>query len=508
MPDAPRAMQELVARLREPGLMSRARPAGLVEGPASACQEQFWLMDQVDPDSHRCLLPEAMMLKGPLDAAALRRAFESLVARHAVLRTAFRLTDDNALWQTVRAQPPLRYEYRDERGRANVDWLEVVSRELATIASRSFDLERAETLRINVVRIGDDEHVLVYVVHHAVFDEASFAIVRRELAELYTAAAGRRPVALPPLRTQYVDFAVEQRAGRALSAPRSLAYWRGRLAGLRQISIGTYDAAGADGSPSSSERYLDLDGDLTSRVRDVARKHGVWSFMVYLSGYLVLLSRLSGATDIAVTTPVSSRCHAELEGLVGCFVDTVAVRMEIGEHSTFSALVRSVTSTCLEAFEHQDIAISDLYAAAGDVTQSDVSSSLAYSFIYHHDPGSGQEQGLAGLRIVGPRIEVGYAKAELALTVRDGGPDPVVRVQFDRSVHSASTALHAGRAYIDLLRAAVSAPDVPLSTHPDEPSRRPSGPSRSPSAVLAGSDSHAPRTRHSGQRSDRGGNRS
>jgi hypothetical protein len=490
--DDGRTVGELVALLREARPTSGARPPGLVEGPASVGQEQFWLMDQVDPESRRCLLPEAMRLRGPLDAPALRRAFETLIARHAVLRTAFSLTDDGVLWQTVRAQSPLLYEYRDDRRRSGVGWRDVVSAELASMATRSFDLERAETLRVSVVRLADDEHVLVYVVHHAVFDEASFAVVQRELAELYVAAVGRRPVALQPLPLQYVDFAADQRVRRASSASRLRAYWQERLQGLRPIRIEAHDDGVPDTSSSSSERYLDLDADLFGRVRDVARMHGVSPFMVYLSGYLLVLGRLSGANDIAVATPVSSRRQADLDALVGCFVDTVVVRVAVHEQATFAELLHRVTATCLEAFEHQDIAFSDLLGAAGDVVGSGASSALGHSFVYHSDPTSNRGDGFARLRTERLRIEVAYAKGDFALTVRDGGSDLAVRVQFDRRIFSASTALHAGRAYLDVLRAVVSAPDAPLSTHLRQPSGRPAGPRSAPTAMPPRASSRAP----------------
>lgn len=504
MTDEPRAVQELVALLQGPRPVVVARPGDLVEGPASVGQEQFWLMDQVDPESRRCLLPEAIRLRGSLDASALRRAFESLVARHAVLRTSFSLTEDGTLWQTVRAQTPLLYEYRDNSAHTRGDWPDVVSAELASIASRSFNLERAETLRVSVVRMGDDEHILVYVAHHAVFDEASFAIVRRELAEFYAAEVARRLVMLRPLPTQYVDFAMEQRARRAQSSSRSEAYWRERLQGLRPIRI----AAHANGEPdtsSSSERYLGLDADLPRRVRDVARSYSVSPYMVYLSTYFLLLSRLSGSSDIAVTTPVSSRRDADLGGLVGCFVDTVAVRVDVREQATFGDLVHRVTATCLEAFEHQDVAFSDLLAAAGDVAGSVGRSALAHSFVYHYDSITNRDHGFAGLKSELLRIEVAYAKGDFALAVRDGAADSVVRVQFDRRIYSASAALDAGHEYIEMLRAVASAPDAPLAAHLGRSSGRHVASDRAPAAVLSGAHRGLARVQHLSDRTDSGG---
>lgn len=472
MTDLRSAIQELVFRLSGPpqtfGSQSTVR---VLDGPLSQGQEDFWLMDQVDPNSRKCLLPEVIRLVGQLDVVAIRKAFETVVARHGVLRSEFTLTESGDLRQFVREESPLLFRYQDIRGQIQVGWLQVVNKELASMANASFNLERGETLRISLIRIRDDEYILTYVVHHIVFDEASFAIMKSELSEFYEAAIRKLKTTLKPLKIDYVDYAIEQRVRRAKSKPRTHEYWNKRLKGLQRISIDEQNTGSVISSPGGSELYLDLGAGLVGWVGDIARRCGVTRFMVYLSGYILLLSKLSRSNDIAVSTPVSNRHHVDLDSLIGYFVDTVAIRVRTDWNETFAELVSIVTATCLEAFEYQDITLSELFTITDDASPRVGPSSLNHSFIYQHEPSRNYVFDRVKTEVL--RVEVAYAKGDFALTVRDGGVDPFLRLQFDRTLYNASTALHMGHKYMDLLRIATTSPNAPISTYREAPSSYP-----------------------------------
>ena len=324
--------------------------------PLSFAQQRLWLVQQMDPDGAAYNVPFALGLRGPLDPPALRRALGGVVRRHEVLRTTLR-EEDGELRQVVAAPAPVPLPVVDlggvrEEARAG-ELLRLAYEE----AARPFDLARGPLLRASLVRRGPEDHVLLFDLHHVVCDGWSMQVLARELSALYDAHARGEEPRLPGLPVQYADFAAWQRRwlrGEALEE--HFAYWRERLAGApplldlpldrpRPVVQGT--GAASVGARVSPRALLAL--------RQTARREGCTLFMTLLAAWQVLLARYAGQEDVVVGTPVAGRTRAEVEGLVGFFVNMLALRTDLSGDPAFPELLRRVRETSLGAFQHQDL---------------------------------------------------------------------------------------------------------------------------------------------------------
>jgi amino acid adenylation domain-containing protein len=325
--------------------------------PLSFAQERLWFLHQMEPESPFYNIPFAVRLAGELDADALRDALAALVRRHEALRTTFR-ADASGSWQVVHPAPAsFALPVADLRA-LPAEWAEgEVLRLMADEAEHPFDLRRDLMLRALLIRVRPDEHVLVLNLHHVAGDGWSIGVLFRELAALYGALRDGGVPALDDLPVQYADFAAWQRAwlsGDALDA--QLAYWRGRLAGAPAVlELPTDRPRPAVQSHRGDVRSFEVCPALHARLVALAREADATPFMVLLAAFDLLVHRLSGRDDIVVGSPVAGRVRAETEGLIGFFVNSMALRTDLSGDPTFRELVARVRETTLEAYAHQDL---------------------------------------------------------------------------------------------------------------------------------------------------------
>jgi amino acid adenylation domain-containing protein/FkbM family methyltransferase len=327
--------------------------AGTGDPPLSFAQDRLWVLDTFEPGSALYNVPIALRLDGALDRPALERSLQAIVDRHEVLRTSFPLRDGKPRAEVAPALA-LRCESAPTGERCSPD--EVSCRALAE-AQRPFDLARGPLVRAVLLEVGDREHVLFLTLHHIVCDGWSLAVMVRELGALYAAFTAGRPSPLPPLPIQYADFATWQRRqweGGALDA--QLGYWKERLGGtLPVLALPTDRPRPAVRSGRGASRQLELGGDLLAALRALGRQQGTTLFMTLLAGLDVLLHRHSAQADILVGTPIAGRTRTELEGLVGCFINTIVLRVDLSGAPTVAQLLERVRAVTLAAYEHQDV---------------------------------------------------------------------------------------------------------------------------------------------------------
>ncbi|SEL58139.1 non-ribosomal peptide synthetase [Streptacidiphilus jiangxiensis] len=320
--------------------------------PLSFAQERLWFLDRTSDQGDEYVLWFSWRLRGRLDRTAWQAALDAMAERHEVLRTALLEVDGRPVQQVCDPVPvPLEWfeaaQARDE---------EEVRRQAHTLATRRFDLTRPPMLRAGVWQLDDEEQVAVVVFHHVATDGWSKDVFIQELTELYRAElAGRRAV-LPPLPVQYGDYAVWQR-DRAESGAldQQLAHWTEALRGVPVLELPTDRPRPAGWSGRGGAVELTLPTEMGARLESFAREHGVTRFMVLLAVTQAVLARWTGQTDIAVGTPVTGRGRAELERLVGFFVNTVVLRADLGDEPTFTALLEQVKGRVLDAFDHQEV---------------------------------------------------------------------------------------------------------------------------------------------------------
>jgi amino acid adenylation domain-containing protein len=340
----------------EPPPLERSSPGPAAPAPLSFTQQRLWFLHQLDPeDAYH--VPGALRLRGPVREDVLERTLAEIVRRHEALRTVFR-TEGRTPVQVV--LPPSGFELPvvevpDEREA----W-----RLLEQEARRPFDLEtgplvRALLLRVpRVSRVSDEERLLAVVTHHIVSDAWSLGVLLRELGAIYSAFTSGEPSPLPELPVQYPDYARWQRqwlSGEVLE--REVAHWRRTLAGgsLEPLEL-PYDRQPSPATGNrGGRRSFGLSEELFGRLGELARRDGWTSFMALLAGWQALLSRYGGQEDVVVGSPIANRTRLELEGLIGFFTNTLALRLDLSGDPSFWELGRRVRAAALSAYAHQDV---------------------------------------------------------------------------------------------------------------------------------------------------------
>ncbi len=323
--------------------------------PASFGQRRLWFLSRADHNAHLAYqMIGGVRIHGPLDVGALERAVDAVVARHEVLRTAFRHRGDD-LYQIVAPHTGFSLgrldcpdgDSLDCRGRSSLaDFAEEE-------AGRPFDLAAGPLIRATLVTTGPDSYALVLAVHHTICDGWSLAVLLREIAADYRAVSTGRPVQTPPPPIQYADYALWQRDRLAAGdLDDQLAYWRTQLAGIGPLPL---PAAAGDGSFAGGHLHLPLGADLTARLAELTRDQGATVHAGLVAAVTAVLSALTGATDIPVGTAVAGRQHVDLEQLVGFFVNTVVIRTDHSGSPTYRQLLGRVRDTCLDAYANQDV---------------------------------------------------------------------------------------------------------------------------------------------------------
>ena len=351
----------LEAMLSEQGINSPAaerihrRDAG---GPAplSFAQQRLWFFDQFEPGNPAYNLVSSVLLQGKLDTLALERSFNEVIRRHEALRTTFDVTE-NEVVQIIAPPEPLRLQLIDITHLNDAELDDVVQNLIHEQTQASFDLKRGPLLRITLIGLRDDEHVLLLAMHHIVSDAWSMGVLIGEIVTLYQGYAAGREVALPALPIQYADFAAWQRdwlQGDVLNE--QFAYWRQHLGGsLPILELPTDRPRPALQTYNGSSISFPLSTGLSQSIRSLCRAEGVTLFMTLLAAFKVLLYRYTGQEDLIVGSPIANRHRHELEGLIGFFVNTLAMRTNLSGNPTFRELLKLVRETALGAYAHQDL---------------------------------------------------------------------------------------------------------------------------------------------------------
>jgi hypothetical protein len=325
--------------------------------PVSFAQQRLWFLEQLAPGEPTYNMPYGFWLEGPLDARALQRALDAMVARHAALRTSIVACDgvpEQVIADTgtvpiehIELPPGLDEGERTRRAESIA----------GDLARTPFDLATAPLIRMALIVAGADRHLLVLVMHHSISDESSVKILIGELSDVYRAETAGVPVSLPPLLMDYGDYAVwQQDRMRGEELDRQLSYWREQLHGApRLLTLPTGRPRPARQSARDGMATIDVDAATTQRLAGVAHGHNATMFMVFLTGFAATLSRYTRQADMLLGTQVAGRTHAELDPIVGMFTNTVALRMSLADDSTFAELLGRVRDTTVDGLAHQQL---------------------------------------------------------------------------------------------------------------------------------------------------------
>jgi amino acid adenylation domain-containing protein len=324
--------------------------------PLSFAQQRLWFIDQLEPGSAAYTMPSSLRLRGPLDPGVLERALGEVVRRHEALRTTFGEAG-GVPFQVVHPAGAARLELTDLSRLAPAEREADARRLVREEARRPFDLRAGPLLRTGLLRLGQDDHVLLLTMHHIVADGWSMGVLHRELGALYAAFARGEADPLAPLPVQYADYTAWQRRwveGEVLR--RQAEYWRETLAGapaLLELPADHPRPARQDFAGASLK--VELDEALATALRTLGQRHGTTLYMTLLAGWAAVLARLSGQDEVVVGTPSANRGRSEIEGLIGFFVNTLALRVDLSGAPTVAEALGRVKARALEAQQNQDI---------------------------------------------------------------------------------------------------------------------------------------------------------
>lgn len=324
--------------------------------PPSFGQERLWFLNQLEPDSPSYNVFLAVHFSGWLDQEALQKSLNEIVRRHEILRTTFSVVEGQ-LVQIIASRYLCQLQLENLRDLPQDQREAVVKRAIAREACRPFDLAHGPLFRAILLWLATDEYILLLTLHHVVFDEWSSTILKRELAALYNAYRLGQPSTLPELALQYADFAVWQR--QAIQDPeiaQQLMYWQQQLrAPLPRLELLTDRPRTSFRSSQGATRHFALSPALLQRLRTLGQREGATLFMTLLAAFSTLLYRYSQQEDMLIGTPITNRNQAELEPLIGFFLNTLPLRIDISGNPSFQELLRRVRTLALQAYANQDI---------------------------------------------------------------------------------------------------------------------------------------------------------
>jgi amino acid adenylation domain-containing protein/non-ribosomal peptide synthase protein (TIGR01720 family) len=430
--------------------------------PLSFAQERLWFLDQLDPGNAAYHITVAVRLKGVLKHEALQKSLDEIIRRHEILRTRFATVEGRAR-QVVEKREALPIDHYDLS--AHVDPTGELRRRLSEQAQLPFRLDRWPLLRVVLYRLAAEEHVLLVVMHHIVSDGWSMQVLIQELGTLYTAFAKGESSPLPELPVQYGDYAMWQREWlRGDVLEEQLEYWGKQLGGIGAavLELPADRARPAEPSHRGGREEVVFGEELTRDLRELSRQYGVTMFMTLLAGFQALLWRYTGAAEVVVGAPIAGRNRVELEGLVGFFANTLALRVGVSGAESFAELLGAVQRVCLEAYEHQEIPFEKV------VDELRLPRRLSHTPLFQvaltlQDVPADASLKLPGLSLEPLAVETGWAKFDLELELTDTGEAIFGMMGYRTDLFEAETIKRMVGHLTTLLQAAVANPQERLS---------------------------------------------
>jgi amino acid adenylation domain-containing protein/non-ribosomal peptide synthase protein (TIGR01720 family) len=423
--------------------------------PMSFAQQRLWFLDQFEDGSTEYVSPTALRLVGPLDIAALTTALTVLIARHPSLRTTFDEIDGRPV-QIVGDPTPADLTVVEP---STLDEL------LAAECARPFDLRRRPLLRTTLVRLGPDEHVLVLTLHHIVTDGWSTAVLTEDLAAFYRAALSDVDADLPSLPVRYPDFAVWQRDWATTEDARhGLDHWREALAGIEPLDLPTDRPRPAVRTTAGAVHAFTLSAEETTALVALGKGRDSTLFMTLLAASQALFARYSGQDDIAVGTVTAGRDRAELDRLVGLFVNTLVIRSTVDERETFADLLARVRTTVLDGLAHQDVPFERVVTALAP--ERDPSRNPLFDVMVLLQNTPDEVPDLPGLAVSEVLPPVVTSTCDLTCEFQQVGPELQVGIEYNPDLFDATTIARMATHLRILLSAVAADPDRPLAALP------------------------------------------
>ncbi|SLM49151.1 putative Multi-domain non-ribosomal peptide synthetase [Nitrospira japonica] len=435
--------------------VSRAKPL-----PLSYSQQRMWFIQQLAPEATAYNLLFVSRQRGALKVPILRQVVDLLSRRHEAFRTTFAMTGTGPVQRIAPWQSPHLVEI--DLRRLPKELRETEARRIAQEEGRRpFDLERGPLARISVVKLEQDDHLLILNLHHIVGDQWSFGILGRDFASYYNALSQDLPLPEMPLAVQYADYAAWQR--RCLTAEvleDQEGYWKKTLADLSTLNMPTDYPRPSMQTFRGAYCSIDIPDSMIETLKQFGARHRVTSFMTMLACFQLLLSRYSGQTDVAVGSPIANRTQMAMEQLIGTFVNTLVIRLNLGGDPPFVDLVERVKEASLGAFTHQDYPFDRLVDTLQTARDPSMAPLIQVLFNMVNAP-IGDIQ-LYGLKWEPFEVDPGSAQFDLSLTVELEVAKKAY-LTFNTDLFKRETAVRLLQHFLSLLQDAVERPAARIS---------------------------------------------
>ena len=440
----------------------RTRPERL---PLSSAQQRLWILDQIDPGNSVYNVTSLMRFQGLLDVDALERTLSEIVRRHESLRTVF-VKDEEGPRQHILPAGPIHMVHHD------VSDLQGDAREQAAIAlatadaSASFDLANGPVIRGTLIRLAADESLLLLSAHHIAVDGWSFGVVYGELTQLYAAYTAGKPSPLPELAIQYADYTLwqlEEAAGD--SAQKQLEYWKQRFATPPLVLElpGDRPRPPVQSYRGNMVRHF-IPASLYEEVRRFSRQEGATAFMLFLAAFHALLSRYSGQEDIVVGVGNANRPRREIEALIGFFINTLPLRVDLSGNPTFRELLAQVKTSTIDSYANQDVPVERLIESL-NIERSLSHSPLFQTMVFYQNfPAQNVElPGLALLPVEMDSAHAGTARADISIFANETEGGLLMWIEYASDLFDKAYIEAFGEHLEQLMRSAVADPTKRLN---------------------------------------------
>jgi amino acid adenylation domain-containing protein len=447
--DEPKVRMPAIRRLEDRGKLA-----------LSYAQERLWFIYQLDPENVSYNMPAAVRVQGSLRVELLERTLQEIVRRHETLRTRFVNVDGEAQ-QIIDADLKVALPVVDLTHVPEEEREEAAQRVAMEEVRQPFDLAQGPLLRARLLRLGSEDHVLVFSMHHIISDGWSMGVLVGEVSAVYNHLSTGKALQLPELEIQYADYSAWQRE--ALQGPvleKEMEYWKEKLAGVEPLLLPSDRPRLALQRQQGATIYFRAEQEVTERVKQLGRQVGGTLYMVLLAAYQELLYRYTGQKDIAVGSPIAGRGKRELEGLIGCFINTLVLRTELEGVGGFRELLERVKETTLEAYGHEDVPFAKLVEALVPERSLMYSPLFQVMFILQNMPWTSLELGAA--KVIPYRVHTGAAQFEISLVIAEASSGMEGYVEYNTSLFEAATIHRMIEHYCRLLNNIVAAPDAPI----------------------------------------------
>jgi amino acid adenylation domain-containing protein len=439
----------------EPALVAMSR-AG--RSPLSFGQQRLWFLDQLEGGGNTYNIPIGIRMEGRLNLETLGQSFNQIIRRHEVLRTVFGSEDGEPV-QLI--QP---YESRAvqliDLSELSGEQRETVGRQITQEAGgREFDLAVGPVITATVVKEAESSHVLVISVHHIACDGWSVGVLMREMSRLYEDYISGRGSSLEELTIQYVDYALWQREKmRGEAAEKQLRYWRQKLEGApEQMRVIEDRVRNVTKGRRGGIEEVELEEEVAAGLRQFSRREGVSLYMALLAAFKVLLKAYTGVSDIVIGTAIANRNRAEIEGMIGFFVNTMVLRTDLSGEPSFREVLRRIREVALGAYVHQEIPFEKLVEAIDPERSLSRMPLFQVMFVLQkEDAGNLQMRGIEASKL---GIEIGADKFDLTLSIRECEQNISAVLHYNTELFDAVTIKRMLGHYVRLLKKASEWPE-------------------------------------------------